>query len=146
MANKVFNAPHRYRLIDQQMALMQAYPDGNCYIHHGALHWEGNIQPTALSRRYNIVVTYRMRMRPIVMLQGDNLQGLDRPDFPHRFSIDRENNHVSICLHLPHEFDSTQLISETIIPWAAEWLYFYEIWLATGEWCGGGKHPGKPAE
>ncbi len=142
MANKIFQPLHRYRLIDQQVSLMKAYPDGKCYIRNSVLHWEGDIQPTALSRTYRIVVAYRMKARPVVILQGDNLQGLDRPDFPHRFSIDRDNHRVSLCLHLPHEFDSTQLISETIIPWAAEWLYFYEIWLATGEWCGGGKHPG----
>jgi len=23
------------------------------------------------------------------------------------------------------------------------WLFYYEIWLATGEWCGGGVHPEK---
>ena len=32
-------------------------------------------------------------------------------------------------------------IAETIIPWASEWLLHYEIWLATGEWQGGGIHP-----
>ena len=34
----------------------------------------------------------------------------------------------------------TKLISNTIIPWTIEWLYFYELWLATGEWLGGGEH------
>lgn len=33
------------------------------------------------------------------------------------------------------------LIADTYIPWAIEWLYYYEIWLVTGEWCGGGIHP-----
>ena len=28
------------------------------------------------------------------------------------------------------------LIVDTIVPWAAEWLLHYEIWLATGEWFG----------
>ncbi len=32
-------------------------------------------------------------------------------------------------------------ISRTIIPWAIEWLYYYEIWCVTGEWQGGGAHP-----
>ena len=26
----------------------------------------------------------------------------------------------------------------TIIPWLLEWLVEYEVWLVTGEWCGGG--------
>lgn len=24
--------------------------------------------------------------------------------------------------------------------WASEWLFFYEVWLATGTWLGGGLH------
>lgn len=146
MASKSFQSIHRYRLIDQKIALMQAYPDGKCYIRNSVLHWEGDIRPTAMSRLYRVVLKYRLGARPVVLLQGDNIQGLDRTGFPHKFSIDRENHCVSLCLHLTHEFDSTQLIADTIVPWAVEWLYFYEIWLTTGEWCGGGKHPGRPAE
>lgn len=146
MANKSFQQQPHYRLIDQQIALMQSYPDASCYIHHGTLTWEGAIRPTALSRFYRVTVTYKIAIRPLVSVTGDELPGLDDPDFPHRFTIDRKKKSVNICLHLGHEFDSSQLISECIIPWAAEWLYFYEIWLATGEWCGGGKHPGRPVE
>jgi hypothetical protein len=32
-------------------------------------------------------------------------------------------------------------IADTIVPWAALWLVFYEYWLATGLWLGGGEHP-----
>ena len=28
----------------------------------------------------------------------------------------------------------------TIVPWIADWLYYYEVWLFTGEWEGGGIH------
>ena len=30
------------------------------------------------------------------------------------------------------------LIADTIVAWTCEWLIHYEIWLATGEWHGGG--------
>ena len=33
------------------------------------------------------------------------------------------------------------LIADTIVPWTCEWLIHYEIWLATGEWHGGGEEP-----
>jgi hypothetical protein len=29
-------------------------------------------------------------------------------------------------------------IATTIIPWLSLWLYYYEVWHATGEWMGGG--------
>jgi hypothetical protein len=27
------------------------------------------------------------------------------------------------------------------LPWAAIWLFYFEEWLASGEWKGGGEHP-----
>ena len=50
---------------------------------------------------------------------------------------------VQICLYRHREFTKDKFLANTIIPWTVEWLYFYEIWLATGEWCGGGEHPGE---
>ncbi|AIQ89412.1 protein of unassigned function [Methylobacterium oryzae CBMB20] len=32
------------------------------------------------------------------------------------------------------------LLGRTIVPWAILWLWFFEDWLATGEWRGGGVH------
>lgn len=69
------------------------------------------------------------------------MQNLDSPDFPHKYEIDADKNMVRICLYRYREFNTYKFLSKTIIPWTIEWLYFYEIWLATGEWCGGGEHP-----
>jgi hypothetical protein len=30
------------------------------------------------------------------------------------------------------------LVATTIMPWLLLWLTFYELWLATGVWLGGG--------
>ena len=48
-----------------------------------------------------------------------------------------------LCLYKPkyREWRSELLIHETIVPWAVEWLYWFEDWLMTGEWAGGGEHP-----
>lgn len=48
-----------------------------------------------------------------------------------------------LCLYQPksREWDSSMVLAETIVPWAAEWLLHYEVWMATGEWTGGGEHP-----
>ena len=48
---------------------------------------------------------------------------------------------VQICLYMNSEFNSSKYLSNTIIPWAIEWLYYYELWLTTGKWLGGGRHP-----
>ena len=51
--------------------------------------------------------------------------------------------YVNLCLYYPCEWNSTMNISDTIIPWISEWLYYFEFWCITGEWHGGGKHPTK---
>jgi len=48
-----------------------------------------------------------------------------------------------LCLYYPDydEWTSAMYIAETIVPWISLWLMYYEAWLATGEWLGGGiKH------
>jgi hypothetical protein len=44
----------------------------------------------------------------------------------------------SLCLYHPREnpWWGDQYIAETIVPWACEWCYFYEVWLETGRWFG----------
>src|SRR5208337_144391 len=44
-----------------------------------------------------------------------------------------------LCLYDPRDDDwrSANSIADTIIPWAAEWLFFFEAWLLTGVWSGG---------
>jgi hypothetical protein len=55
---------------------------------------------------------------------------------PHVYSSDTQY----LCLHYPREkkWTESQNIAVTIIPWAAEWLFHYEIWVITGTWNGGG--------
>ena len=137
MATRKYPKPKGLRLIDQYIVLMRFYPEAKCSVRSNTLFWNGYLCPTPLSRTYNIKVLYSLRRRPKVILVGDNLIGLDRVNFPHKFHIDEHKNEVDICLHLAHEFRANMRIADTIIPWAVEWLYFYEIWLATDEWCGG---------
>jgi hypothetical protein len=54
---------------------------------------------------------------------------------PHVF---REND---LCLYLTGEWRPDLKISEYILPWISFWLFFYEVWLLTGEWLGGGHEP-----
>lgn len=104
------------------------------------LYWSGTIQPTALSKEYSVFVLYHFNKSPQVWIIGDELEKLDDDNFPHKFEINRKNKMVRICLYRYSEFNSSKLIADTIIPWTIEWLYFYELWLATGEWLGGGEH------
>lgn len=141
MGNKYFRTP-KITFAKQAMHLRHAYPENCCTIHKECLIWKGGIRPTPLSRIYKIRIECRgYYRRPKVILYGDTIDGIEKADFPHHFDIDRKKPEVVLCLHMLHEFDYSLLLADTIIPWTQEWLYYYEIWLATGEWCGGGHTP-----
>jgi hypothetical protein len=38
------------------------------------------------------------------------------------------------------------LLATTTVPWALLWLFYFESWLVTGAWDGGGIHPETPKE
>lgn len=130
-------------LIQQKVALCSAYKGTECSIDKKKreLFWFGRIRPTALSKEYSVALIYSMGNTPKVWVIGDELEKLDDIDFPHKFDIDVQGKMVRICLYRYSEFNASKLIANTIIPWTIEWLYFYELWLATGEWLGGGEHP-----
>jgi hypothetical protein len=52
------------------------------------------------------------------------------------------NESQKICLYdwRNKEWNPTMPLATTIVPWASEWLYFYEVWVMTGEWYGEGNH------
>ena len=90
--------------------------------------WHGTLQPFAASPVYTIVVSYRYPKAPRVRVSTPSL----RSDAPHRYPDG------SLCLYYPRDESWTpnMFISETIVPWAALWLAFYELWLQTGQWYG----------
>ena len=49
---------------------------------------------------------------------------------------------LRLCLYYPvnKEFVYGDMLMPTIISWAIKWTEFYELWLLTGEWFGGGIH------
>ena len=146
MANKDYIPKKAIRLFDQMMTLRAAYPSASCELRNGTLFWMGKIKPTPLSREYDVALIYSDSQVPKVWVLGDSLQKIDDAGFPHKYDVDVKNNMVQICLYRYREFTKDKFLANTIIPWTVEWLYFYENWLATGEWCGGGEHPGQSSE
>jgi len=140
--NKRYPKPKKITVQKQKVALCAAFPEGKCSISlKKKLVWSGIICPSPLSKEYVTVLTWVSGYSPRVWVIGDNLEKLDDPDFPHVYQIDLEHNMVRICLYRHQEFNQYTFIADKIIPWIVEWLYYYELWLATGEWHGGGEHP-----
>lgn len=144
MANKVkhYNRQKTLTLSRQRLILLKTYPESSCRINkHKTLIWKASIKPSLISISYKVELFMKPREHPKVWVVGDELEKLDDPNFPHNYKIDLKKKKVLLCLYRYEEFSAIKSIAHTIIPWTIEWLYFYEIWLAIGTWCGGGEHP-----
>jgi hypothetical protein len=110
-------------------------------IERSRLRWCGELQPTPLSNRYVVSLTYSVSRRaPAVVVREPQLRAEGVADLPHVYDGD------VLCLCYPWQWDEGKLISRTIIPWAAEWLVHFEIWKVTGLWKGGGHEPAVAVE
>jgi hypothetical protein len=68
----------------------------------------------------------------------DLAQLADGRDLPHVY-----RNPTRLCLYMPgtSEWQPWMRIDQTIVPWSMLWLWYFEDWLVSGEWKGGGVHP-----
>jgi len=100
----------------------------------------GSLRPTPLSDTYAIRIEYRVGASPRAWVESPELQRRN-PDErqPHTYK------NGDLCLFYA-DFTPEHQIARTIVPWIMHWLFFYESWLVTGEWQGGGIHPGQQLE
>lgn len=124
--------------LDRQAALVRlSYPAFTTRMEHGGLTIEGTIQPTSMSEEYRVRIEYAWNHAPRVIVLSPELERHESGDeIPHRHTDEGR----PLCLYFAknREWSSFDPISETTIPWTAEWLFFYEIWRATRSWIGGG--------
>ena len=121
----------------QAHRLRQVFPGGTAVVRRSRLAWTGKLRPTSLSDEYSIYLTYKLSDKPVVMVP-DRIPHWCGPNRPPHLHADG-----SLCLYYPpaREWRRDMLLGDTILPWTAEWLLHYEIWLVTGNWMGGGIHP-----
>ena len=105
--------------------------------------WDGSLRPSGMSQEYQIRVEYKVDDPPprVWVVSPPLIGRSENEPIPHVYPGPRP------CLFLPlsDEWAPDRFIADTIIPWTSLWLYYYEVWHATGEWVGGGVHP-KPRE
>jgi len=95
-----------------------------------SMSWFGYLQPTDNSPNYRIKISYCPPGVPKTWV----LDPVPHSDAKHRYTD------LSLCLydHRIEEWHSGLFLSETIVPWTAEWLFYYEAWLIDpeGRWFG----------
>ncbi len=122
-------------ILQQAAGLKSLYPDGVNSLQRNRLIWRGEITPTPLSCSYKTELVYELKISPKVYVVEPELVLPEDRDWPHLYEKDK------LCLYYPGQWNSRMCLATTIIPWASEWFFYYEVWLATGEWRGGGEHP-----
>ena len=97
-----------------------------------------------MSRTYGVRLEYDAWDVPRIFVRTPDLVALaSGRRIPHVYS----EHPMRLCLYLPGGGDWHRGLSlaATVIPWTYLWLYYFEDWIACGEWRGGGVHPRRPA-
>lgn len=136
------NFKTRDKTIAEQVSSMRCkYPHFTiAFTSHSSMKVTGILQPTSRSGAYEFVLKYNLADSPKTKIISPVLMKNERgEEAPHLYS--NEN----LCLYHPkyREFNRTDFLCDTIIPWTSLWLYYYEVWHLTDEWHGGGEHPVK---
>jgi hypothetical protein len=125
-------------IIEQMASIKRNYINFTTSVERNSLWIKGELQPTSRSDVYTIEIIYHFRKRPIVNILNPVLvKNFKGEDIPHVYPGDK------LCLYQPkyNEFNFSDFLSSTIVPWTSLWLFHYEAWHITGDWLGGGEHP-----
>jgi hypothetical protein len=113
---------------------------GHGTVRLGRLIWEFEARPTTLSRAYGVRVIFRQNATPhVLVIRPDLVDLAGGRKLPHVY----EQRPTRLCLYLPRvkEWHGSMSLSETIVPWAILWFFYFEEWLVSDDWKGGGVHP-----
>lgn len=108
-----------------------------------ALHYRFRVSPSDYGRVYEC----ELRMKPdgrapeMFVLSPDLTMVAGESKLPHVYPSTGLG--TKLCLWRPkkREWLPQMQLMDTYIAWTAEWLWYYEDWLTTGTWHGGGEHP-----
>ena len=117
------------RFVIQKSLIEKHFPCFRCRLTHRHLKCEGIITPSENCNSYRIIISYEQGRVPRVCIKEPEIT-----PFPeiHMYGDG------TLCLYKPTDDPWKRLdnIHEKIIPWTAEWLVFYELYLLCGKWLG----------
>ncbi|MGY3532242.1 hypothetical protein ACVISU_005010 [Bradyrhizobium sp. USDA 4452] len=125
----------------QQFVNLQGNPltAGRGCLRSDRLTWTYATSPSPLSRDYLIRIEMAPESAPRIFVDDPDVEVLaGGRDLPHVY-----HNPTRLCLYLPgtREWQPWMRLDQTVVPWTALWLFYFEDWLDSDEWKGGGMHP-----
>lgn len=117
----------------QAFALRSRFPASQVSLTHDRLEWRAVLQPAPTTRDYQVTLKARRGWEPRVFVTAPDLIPDEKGRLPHVY------DNGAICLNRRGDWQPSMLYIDTFVPWASQWLYFYEIWKATNVWHGDGE-------
>lgn len=119
---------HR-RFVIQKALVEKHFPCFKCRLSHRHLRCDGLITPSKDCATYRIAISYPQDGVPRVTIKD--------PQIAPSAAIHMYDS-GELCLYEPKEtpWRSSDHLHEKIIPWIAEWLVFYELYMICGKWLG----------
>ncbi len=130
--------------VAQQYVSLSSNPAcaGKGRLRGNALSWVFPATPTVLSRCYDARIEYQQGKSPEVFIDAPDLTLLaEGQPLPHVYA----ESPTRLCLYLPGsgQWNDWMRLDLTMVPWTALWLFYFEEWLCSGAWAGGGQHPSR---
>jgi hypothetical protein len=119
--------------------LHEKFPSFGGRVNGDRLVCRGRLQPTERSPQYKVEVAYRYGDNPKIWVVD--------PEIPYEKAIHMYAD-GSLCLYDWREqpWKESYHLYDTILPWTAEWLLYYEIYRMTGKWIGKSALHGTPKQ
>jgi len=116
----------------QALALRSVVPDSRARLTPRRLIWRGQVRPSQQSQTYELHLVAYPRRPPRITVTAPALRPDDDGRLPHVY------HDGSLCVSQPGDWRPHMLFTATYLPWACEWLLYYELWLVTNLWFGDG--------
>lgn len=133
----------RVLTVAQQFLALRSNPlcAGYGELRRERLVWRFDVRPSSLSRTYGACLELTQDSPPRAYIETPDLHELaGGRKLPHVYS----DHPPQLCLYLPGAFEWNRghRLDLTTVPWTALWLFYFEEWLWSDDWKGGGMHPG----
>lgn len=117
---------HKFGVLQYQQSLIEKnYSFLKCKIEQNVLKCTGWITPPGASNAYKVLIEYVVGNEPKTTILY--------PEIKPSVKIHMYRDH-SLCLSFPSDLKWTESskVAELTIPWLAEWLVYYELYLVNG--------------
>lgn len=139
--------PRALPIVTQLYNLVAQYPGSTGRrVSNDGFVWEADLHASALSSTYHVRMEGKEYAFPDIWVSGGAVERcMELEKVPHQFGCKHDPNRIRVCLQ-KGDWSPRASLSRTAVPWTMEWLFFFEVWMATEEWCGGGIHPPQESE